>query len=276
MGLGTRDVIGRSLYRTFRPNGLLLVLGVVIANLVFQVGLSSLLLDAIRGVWDDLVATYPELFEAGEDPASTLPLALEIPSSVALALLVLGFVFSILVLGVAVRVFSTENTETIPRELVVEDLAWMGVNLIVGTVVFFLLWSVGLALFVVPGIVLFVLLIYYLPAVAVEGRSFIDAMSRSWRVTRGNRLGVFVLFLAFFVLWFLTTLVVLILNGFAILIHPLVAELVTQVANGILTVVFAAIVAISFDELVPKGTDRDEDEEDPFEEFIPADRNVQW
>lgn len=276
MGLGTRDIIGRGLYRTFRPNGLLLVAGVVVANVVFQIGISSLTLEMTRSLWDELVETYPDLFESSEDPASLLPLAFDLPDAVAIGLLLVGFLLTVILLGVAVRVFATDNTDSIPRNLLVRDLGWMAVNISVGTLLFLVVWVTGLALFLVPGIILYVLLIYYLPAIAIENRSFVGAMARSWRITRGNRLAVFVLFLAFFALWFGVTLVVLVLNGFVVLVHPLAAELVNQVANAALTVLFAAIVAISFNELVPKRAGDTDGDDDPFEEFIPADRNVQW
>ncbi|MFP4591145.1 MAG: hypothetical protein ACLFM8_06760 [Halobacteriales archaeon] len=275
MGIRTRAILGEGLYRTFRPNGLVLVAALVVAGVVMQVGLSSLLLEAVTDVWDDILQTYPEVFEGTETPDDALPLAVEMPRPLALFIFAIGLVATVLAVGVAVRVFASDRTDVVPRDLVVDDLVWMGVNLLVGTIIFAILWIVGLSLFVVPGVVAFVLLIYFVPAVAIEGRSFVDAMARSWRITRGNRLAVFVLFLAYFVFSILVTLVALVVGSFAILLHPIAAELVTQVANGFLHVLFAAVVARSFQELVPRPSAQGDDG-DAFDEFIPADRNVQW
>ncbi len=275
MGLGIRDIIGRSLYRTFQPNGLLLIAAMAIAYLVFQVGLSSLLLPVIEDLVDQLVAEYPEVFESAGEPTTDLPLAFELPAALAMGLSVVGSVLTVVVLGVAVRVFATETTESIPRELVTENFVWMAINLLIGTVVFTVGWAIGLSLFLVPGIVIFVLLIYYLPAIVVENRSFIDGMARSWSLTAGQRVDVFLLFLAVFLLTFAASFAVLLVNGFFILIHPLIGEVVNLIANAIMSIFFAAVVALSFNDLAPDRPPSTDDE-DPFDEFIPADRNVQW
>lgn len=274
MALAIRSVLADGLYRTFARNGLILIGGTFLANVVFQVGFTSLIFEEFLAIWEEFLQEYPEFGDAVTDPSEIFPLAVAMPDGLALALLVIGVVLGVVVLAVAVRIFYSDETERIPTSYVTDDIAWVTVNLFVGSLIFGLLWLLGLVLLVVPGIIVFVLLVYYIAGVAVEGRSFIDAMARSWSVTRGNRIRVFLLFFAYFVILMLAGIAFGMVTTFVAVVNPLLGELVSLATNSIVIVYFAAVVAISFRRLVePTPT---EEEDDAFDEFIPADQHTQW
>jgi len=69
------------------------------------------------------------------------------------------------------------------------------VNLFVGSIVFGVLFGVGLVVFVLPGLLVLTGLLFFGARIAVEDENFVVAMGSSWRVTRGNRIRVFLLLL---------------------------------------------------------------------------------
>lgn len=276
MDLNVTSALRDGLYRTFARNGLILVAAVFVANVVFQVGFTSLIHEAYLELLEEFAAQYPEFDEALVDPATVFPLAMDLPDAVSLGLLALGVVLTVSTLAVAVRVFATDATSTVPGDLVTDDIAWVTINLFVGSIVFVVLWVAGLLLVVVPGIVVYVLLVYFVAAVAVENRSFVDGMARSWRVTRGNRVRVFLLFLGYFLLTLAAGIAFGLVNTFLVLASPVLAELFSLLTNGLFVVYFAAVVAISFRQLTDGERGDGEEEGDPFDEFVPADRHAQW
>lgn len=277
MSLDISDTLGDSLYRTFSRNGLVILAGVYIAGLLGNIGWSSLFADDMERFFEDVVADFPE-FEDLFDPDALVPLALDIPDGVSLLLIAVSILASIVLLAVAIRVFHAGLDDAVPTELVVDNIAWVGVNLFVGGIVFTVLWVAGLVVFIVPGIVVYVLLIYFLAAIAVEDRNFIDAFARSVAVTRGQRLQVFLLFLATFLIAIAVAFAFGIVSSILFFISPPLAELVDQFGQSLVMVYFAAVVAVSYRALTAAdGPDADApDEGDPFEEFTPASEGTHW
>lgn len=276
MGLNTSDILGDSLYRTFSRNGILLIVGVYLASLIGTIGMSSLVLASFESLWEDLVAEEPELADLFDNgPDAFLPLAFDLPGSVSLFLVALSAIISVVLLAVAVRVFHGGLDDELPAEVVFDNIAWVGVNLFVGGIIFGLLWFAGLVLFVIPGIIVFVFLIYFIAAVAVEDRNFIDAFARSAGVTKGERVGVFVLFLAVWLIMIAASVAFAIVASFFMLVSPILAELVELVAQSIVTVYFAAVVAVSYRALTTPEEPDESAEEDPFDEFTPASQSTQ-
>lgn len=281
MSLNTSEILADSLYRVFSRNGLLVMAGVYLASIVGMIGISSAVFESLESLWDDLVAEEPDLEDLIGGPEDLLPLAFDLPTSVSLFLVVIAMIASFVLLAVALRVFHAGIDDTLPAELAFDNIAWVAINLFVGAIVFGFVWVVGLALFIVPGIIVFVLLIYFLAAVAIEDRNFIDAFARSVAVTRGERLSVFVLFLAVWLIAIAASIAFGIVASFFLLVSPVVGALIEQLAQAIVMVYFAAVVAESYRALTtdgPVSTDDGEtdDEDDPFEEFEPASQSAQW
>jgi hypothetical protein len=64
-------------------------------------------------------------------------------------------------------------------------------NLIVGSGLFALIVLAGTFAFLIPGIYLYVSLIFYSVIVVVEEENFIEALKGSWKITKGSKLKVF-------------------------------------------------------------------------------------
>lgn len=279
MSFDTSDILGDSLYRTFSRNGLKLLVGVYIASVVGMIGFSSAVFDAAEQVWEDLVAEEPQLADLFDGPEDFLPLALDLPSIVSLFLIALSILAMVVLLAVALRVFHAGLDDELPAEIAFDNIAWVGINLFVGIIIFGFLWTIGLALFLIPGIIVFVLLIYFLTAVSIEDRNFIDAFARSVAVTRGQRLSVFVLFLAVWLIAIAASIAFGIVASFFVLVSPVAGALVEQLAQSVVLLYFAAVVAESYRALTTE-TDAEvedtDDDADPFEEFEPASQSAQW
>lgn len=275
MGFDTSEVLGDALYRTFSRNGLLFIGAMFVANLVYSIGMNSLMADLLEEFRQWLIEQDPELEEELGEEVFAIPLAFDIEGWMALLLITLGFLATVLLIAVVLRSVYGGYDSELPTELVMDNLAWVGVNLLVGMIVFGILWMIGLALFIIPGIFIFVVFIYFMAAVAIEDRSFIDGMGHSWNITKGHRVQVFILFLAVWLIAFAVAIAFLIVGSFLALIDENLSVVLNTVGSSIMYVYFLAVLAISYRGLVEDdhqaGT-----EEDPFEEFTPASEGTQW
>ncbi|MFW6153500.1 MAG: hypothetical protein ACOC42_03985 [Halobacteriota archaeon] len=277
MELQLKSILGDALYRLFKRNGLLLVGALFVVNLVMQVGLSSLFIDTWREMWTDLATSAPEFAEAIEDPDTLFPLAMDMPEPLALGLAVIAVVLFVIVLAVAVRVFHSTDERTIKTEFVFDNIAWVTVNLFVGMIVFGILWTVGLLLFVIPGLFVFVTLIYCIAVVAVEDRSFVAGFSRSWGLTKGHRLRIFLLFLTVWVLSIAAGVIFGLFTSFIYLASPTAGSIVDLFVNSLVTMYFAAVLALSYRALTePDEPNADADEPDEEEAFRFGDQPAHW
>lgn len=279
MSFNTSEVLSDALNRTFSRNGILVMAGMFLASLLGTIGLHSMVFDSFIEFWDEFVEEFPELAELVEDPEDFLPLAFDIPDALSLFLVAISIIASLVLLAVAIRAFHGEFTDELPTELVFDNIAWVAVNLFVGGIVFGILWMIGLVFFIIPGIIIFVLFVYFMAAVVIEDRNFVDAFATSVRVTKGERISVFVLFLAIFLIALAVSIAFGLVGSFFILVNPIIAELIDILGRSIIMVYFAAAVAISYRELNQPADEDDadeSDEEDPFEEFTPASEGAQW
>lgn len=276
MSFNTSEVLSDSLYRAFSRNGVIVMIGVYLASLVGSIGYSSIFIDTFNTFWDEFTQEQPQFADLFDDPEMFFPLAFDIPEALALLLIAVSIVASVVLLAVAIRVFHAGIDDELPTELVFDNIAWVGVNLFVGGIIFGLLWLIGLIFFIVPGIFVFVLLVYFSAATAVEDRNFVDAFARSVSVTKGERLQIFLLFLAFFLVMIAVGIAFSIVGSFFILVSPALSSLIDLAAQTIIVVYFAAVVAVSYRALnEPDDTAEDAVEEDPFEEFTPASEGTQ-
>jgi MFS family permease len=233
MSLPVLDTVERGIRRAVARNGLLFM------ALVFVVGLAGALLDA--GL-DRLVAVQ-------FDPAD--PGAVEfVAPSLAVGLLSLAVaVLSLVVVIAALRVFVTDDTETVPAEAFTRRMGWAWLNSVVGAVVFGIAVALGFLAFVVPGFFLLVALAFWTVFVAVEDRNFLAAMRDSWALTRGSRLSLF----ALGVVTFVVTLAVSIAFGVLGVVGGPAALVFTQAASAVTTVFGLAVLATAYTTLTAES-----------------------
>lgn len=123
-----------------------------------------------------------------------------IDPALAAVVLVASFVGIFVLQIVGYRVFTSEETETIPRETYTENMGVTFLNIFVGGIVYLILVLIGTILFILPGILFLVSLFFFGIYVAVEGENFVVAHQKSWNLTSGNRwsvLGLFLILIAF-------------------------------------------------------------------------------
>ncbi|VTT88244.1 unknown [Halorubrum sp. DM2] len=221
MSLQIGATIANGLRRVANRNGLLLVLASVVLGTAWQVAFNSAAAAALP----------PEI--AGE-----LAPAIDGPFPVLVALAVATFLLLPVLSIAAVRTFVAGETDRIPREFFTRRMVWVVANLAVGGLAFSALLMVGTLLLVIPGIVVYVSLLFMTVFVAVEDENFVAAMRDSWRLTRGNWLRLFGLLLVVIVPF---TVVISVLSaGLAIAFGP--ASAVPTLATVTLSMPFSIVI----------------------------------
>lgn len=245
MSLRIGDALQSGLSRTAERNGLLLVglfVGFGLINTVVAQSLSA----AVRRM-ADTPAGQPSVFQA---PAA---LAIPIPLPVSFVLLLAFALVAETLRVVAVRVFATETRHDIP-DSATDDLLGTVLNAFVAGLVA----SIGIGLasiaLVVPGIFLAVALFFVRQEVAIDGKNAVDALSGSWRLTKGNRWSVLGLGLIIFVISLGISLPGLVIR----LISPAVGAVVSVVLNGVITVFAIAATTRAYVQLREETDDTPE------------------
>ncbi|PSQ08636.1 hypothetical protein BRC93_14835 [Halobacteriales archaeon QS_5_70_15] len=141
----------------------------------------------------------------------------------------------------------TDETETLPREHLTEDLLWPAANLLVGGVVFGIAVAIGFVLLVIPGLFLLVSLLFWEVFVAVEGDNFVEGFRHSWDLTGGRRLRLFALGVAV-VLLALVVSVVFAIPG--VVLPSVLGFPIEQVGSALVGVFVLATIAETYDRLV--------------------------
>lgn len=146
---------------------------------------------------------------------------------------------------VAMRVF-VHGYESIPREAYTEDFFLPTVNFFLGLMVFAPLFFIGIALVVLPGAFIAISLAFFTVYTAVHGDDFIDSFMKSWRLSSGHRLPLFLLFGAF-----LLALIVIITVGLGVYIlvwniSTVLAEVMLAVGAGLLLIFTLSLVAAAY------------------------------
>lgn len=184
--LDLTDAVRYATDRIATRNGALLVGAYVLVQLVVQVTTQSLAASLVGG-------GIP-----AETTERLYPLAVDVSATVSGGLTLL-FVLAGTVLGIlTMRAFhrdidrfpTADHTRRLVRTLVVA--------LVVSLIVFVAI-TVGTVLFVIPGIFLAVSLVFAVLVVAIEDAGVVESLRRSWALTSGNRLRLFLLGVAFVV-----------------------------------------------------------------------------
>lgn len=281
MSLDIGKAFSEGFSRTFERNGI--VLAAVFAGIAFlttilfqtlSVGIVEAMLEFVRetspeelGIpQEEYEMTLEELETAAAGVREQMPLAQPFSATAAAAgLLVLALVAEAVSI-VAVRLFETDETETIPRELVTRNILLATLNGFVGGIVVWGLIVIGLAFFVLPGIFVAVVFYFLRQEIAIKDKNFLQAMADSWRVTKGNRFEVFALGLVVVLISQLE-----IIAGFTeILFTPAGAAVLSALLAGVLGVFGAAVVTRAYVQLDDESTAEPEPE-DPYDAALSAD-----
>lgn len=266
MAFETADVLREAVRKTVSRTGLAIVAAFIALQVVSFVGYQSLVIDAYAWFVDWMVQQDHALEGEFDEPAEIFRFAVDIPWWAAIGLIATTIVGSVLIMLGAFRAFIPEQTRPLGVSLFTERVGWVWLNLFVGGIVFTVLWFVGLVLLFIPGIVFFVLFVYWFAFVADEHVSFPTGMRRSVGLTRGHRWDVFALFLVYWLVY----IVFFVAYGIVELISPIVGQLMLFVVSSVGSVYLWALIAISYRHLVAvEGSEAITDDEAQLEEFAP-------
>lgn len=241
MALDIGDALSRGVRRTVARNGLVLV------GIVYALGVVS----GLFGPRRPPTAPEPGGLPGGTDLPMTAAPDPVIPVSPVVAAVV-GLVFALLSAALtvgALRIFLTDERRRLPAEAFTRRLGWTLLNVVVGGVVFGIAVGIGLLLLIVPGIFLMVALAFWTVIVVDDGASFVEGFRRSWRLTSGRRLRLFLLGLAVFVAVLVVNLVFGFVGGLLGFLVPVLGLLVGQVGSAFTTVFVWATLAAAYRQL---------------------------
>lgn len=266
MSLDVIQALTEGIERTVSRNGLLFVAAFALLSVLTAVATDSALL-----AMNELAASTE-----GIDPSNLpdeTPFGIAVPVSVVVLLGLAGFLATTAASIVAMRVFASEHTGSIPDDPLSHRLAGATVNDVFAEIVAGVLVVIGLLFFIVPGIFLAICFYFTRPFIAVEDEGFIGALTESWRLSRGNRLLLFVLF-AITVLIGLAISVPSLFVSVLFPTFPVIAGVVGLVLGAVATVFGLAVVARAFVQL-RESDDGDENESPPHDEWNDPD-GVEW
>ncbi|WP_318567423.1 hypothetical protein [Salinigranum marinum] len=255
MSLDISKALSDGFSRTFERNGLLLMLVFLAFGAVNAVAGQTLSAAAARFARQQLEQLPPGAMAGPTGPAGPAaafpgaeqtPLALPIPLPAAIVTALFIALVAEAVRIVAVRTLVSDETERIPESFVSRNIVMATLNGFVGGIVVLILVAVGLLFLVVPGVFLAISFFFVRQEIAVEDQNFVDALSASWELTSGNRLGLFGLALVLVVIGLVVSAVAGAVGfaGIAIL-----TTAVTTVVGAVTTVFSVAVAARAYDQL---------------------------
>ncbi|WP_284007295.1 hypothetical protein [Haloarcula pelagica] len=186
--------------------------------------------------------------QAGFDAAvEVLPLVLDIPLGLAAGGVLVASVLSAYLSIVAVRTFVAGTRESFPADALTRNVPLAVLNLFVGGLVYGVLVFAGSLLLLVPGLFLYVALVFMVPYVAVEDRNFVAALRRSYALTAGNRIALFGLLV-------LLVAVGAVFGGMvgfgaSLLLPAALAQLAITLVQAPVSLVSLAVISVAFRQL---------------------------
>ncbi|WP_226022075.1 hypothetical protein [Halomicrobium salinisoli] len=264
MSIEISDALKGGFRRFASRTGAVLALGYLLAFSVYMIGYFGLLAGAYARL--DVGVPTP-------GPVPDLPIA-------AAAAVVLGGLLTMTYLSVvAIRTFVAGSRSSFPAGALSRNVPFAVGNMIAGGIALMLLTGalvavpvavaavaldglasglVGLVLGLAAAVValyLTVALIFMPMYVAAEGTSFVAGLRRSWALTRGERLSVFLLYLVLVVLVFGASIPLGILSFVAALAGAgmIVAQLLNVVLIAPFTMFQLAVFSVAFQQLRAGG-----------------------
>jgi len=207
MGLDIGDALEQGLSRATERNALPLLAAFALLGLV-DAAIGQTLLDNLLRRFAEVLRDQGELDAAGQLEALFGQGPLVLPNVPTSALLVAGLVTFVVREAVRVisdRTFVSDETERLHEPG--RNIALATLNSVVASIVIAVLLVVGVVLLVLPALFVAVVFFFTRQEIAVEDKSFVDALSDSVSLTKGSRLEIFALAAVLFVLSFVVTLV---------------------------------------------------------------------
>lgn len=217
-------------------------------------------------------AEYEEQLEAARDVESFLrdSTTVGVSMSVAAIGVLVTAIFAEAVSIIAVRVFAADGTESISSEFLTDNILLATLNGFVGGLVVWSLILFGTVLLIVPGIVLAVLFYFVRQEIAVKNKNFIQAMADSWRLTKGNRIEVF---LVGATLVIVSQLEPVTSTAVGVLSEP-VGIVAGALVGGLLAAFGAAVATRAYVQIVdeaPDGVEANDEPVDPYDAALGPD-----
>ena len=193
----------------------------------------------------DLDASQLETLEAVEAEFQTfindLPLALGLSPGGAIGVWIIAYILGLVVAVIAIDTFGN-NRDTL-NGIETENIGWKVFHLFVGTVLFFILFVIGLIFLVIPGLLVGVLFLYFPAAVVIDDKSVFGAFFSSMDIARNNLLASAAIVLLGFLVSFVSSPVGTAIGG------ALPAELgaiATQLISAVGVLFMLAVIAQAY------------------------------
>lgn len=252
-------------------DSLLSVTGAQLVTLLALIGISSTVLsqtlfvqigrDTLEYIRDNFDMSQSETQEAVAEMERTIEgmgFGLDVSVPVLLAgLLVLALLSEAVMIG-AVRAFASSEHGGIPIGLVTRRLPIATLYGFLGGILLGIAVTVGLVLFIVPGIIVFIGTLFFRQEIAIADKGPIQAISGTWAVTKGHR---WTLLLLVVILWAI---------GFAVdripaLISGNVGVVISVMVSSVMSVFTIAVVTDAYVRLLPASKRPDQLLDDPTE-----------
>ncbi|MFB6301412.1 MAG: hypothetical protein ABEH78_00910 [Haloferacaceae archaeon] len=240
MTVDVGDVLSRAARRTAARNGLVLV------AIVYVLGVVSGLFGPRRppGPGPGGLPGGAEM-PMGGAPGPVIPVSPLVAAGIGAVFALLS---AFLTVG-ALRIFLTDEREHLPTEAFTRRIGWVLLNVVIGGIVFGLAVAIGLVLLIVPGVFLMVALAFWTVVVVDEDTSFVTGFRRSWRLTSGRRLRLFLLGLVVLVIVFVVNLAFGAIGGLLGFFTPVLGVVVGQIGGAFTTVFTWAALAAAYRQL---------------------------
>lgn len=129
----------------------------------------------------------------GSQMANITPLATGLSMNIASAIgVITGLLSAIVTIG-GIRLFLSDERESLGIDFFTDNLGWILLNVVVGAIAFSMILAAGFIAFIIPGLYLLAALYFWNFHIIDENSNFIEALKFSWRATRNNRMRSFAL-----------------------------------------------------------------------------------
>jgi hypothetical protein len=218
--------------------------------------------------YDDAISEFET---AREQAQSAAPFAVGISAGVAAGGLLLLALVGEAVSIAAVRVFATDEVGAATTDLVTDNVLLATLNGFVGGIVVWGLIIVGSAFLLLPGIALAVLFYFLRQEVAINDKNFVQGMADSWRITKGNRVEVFLIGAILVIVSRLEEAASAVVG----VVSTPGGTVVAAIVGGVLAAFGAAVATRAYVQLDGAGdaveSDPDEEFEDPYDAALGPD-----
>ena len=246
MSLQIDEALQEGFHRTFARSGLLLVAAFVafgFANAVISQSLSGEMMGVLERAVEQPAQQSQPPFGPGTNQETPFAVPLPLPVLGLLSLLTALVAEAIRI--VAVRVFASDHTDSVPRSLATRRIGLATINGVVGGIVAGIFTVLGLVFLVVPGIYVAISLFFVRQEIAVADKNFVDALGDSWSLTAGNRWEL----LGLAVIVIVINLIASSPSAVLVFLDPAIGTSVSLVIGGFTTVFGIAAATRAYEQL---------------------------